>query len=522
MKMPPRIETEALCHTYPNGRMAIQDISVTLEPGDFVALIGQNGSGKTTFAKHLDGLLRPTSGRILFDGADIHKRPIGELSALVGYIFQNPDHQIFSSTVFDELAHGPRNLGLAEADVKRRVEVTIARFGLGDVAEQQPAMRRKVSVASVYAMGTPVLILDEPTTGLDWGAVKVLMSLISELNHQGHTILLITHDMRVVTEYAPRALLLHEGRALRFDSTRRIFQGPELLERLGIQIPPIVELAHRESQPPAGRFSRGAPRKATSMPLTIELYAEGDSWVYRVDPRVKLLFVFCAIIVLFVLRSAAQLFISLVVLSILLLSARVPVRRMTWALRSLLPVSLLMFAIRVIFYPAGTALLTLGPISVTWLALMQGLALGLRIMAMAFAVLAWIYTTDSDAIILSLVKLGIPYEWGFSLSLALRYIPTLSETYDMILEARQARGFNLQATRGLARVRALLPAFVSLMITSFRSTDELAKALEARAFGGRDVPRTYYRVLRFRPVDLLYTFVILVATAAAIALRMPA
>jgi energy-coupling factor transport system permease protein len=181
-----------------------------------------------------------------------------------------------------------------------------------------------------------------------------------------------------------------------------------------------------------------------------------------------------------------------------------------------------MFAIRVIFYPAGTALLTLGPISVTWLALMQGLALGLRIMAMAFAVLAWIYTTDSDAIILSLVKLGIPYEWGFSLSLALRYIPTLSETYDMILEARQARGFNLQATRGLARVRALLPAFVSLMITSFRSTDELAKALEARAFGGRDVPRTYYRVLRFRPVDLLYTFVILVATAAAIALRMPA
>lgn len=255
------------------------------------------------------------------------------------------------------------------------------------------------------------------------------------------------------------------------------------------------------------------------MPLTIELYAEGDSWAHRVDPRVKLLFVLCAVVALFVLQRAGALLISLILLTILLVSARIPLFRMIGALRSLLPVSLLMFTIRVVFYPVGPPLLELGPVAVTWPALMQGLALGLRIMAMAFAVLAWIYTTDSDAIILSLVKMGVPYEWGFSLSLALRYIPTLSETYEMILEARQARGFNLQATRGLDRVRALLPAFVSLMITSFRATDELAKALESRAFGGREVPRTYYHTLRFRAVDGIYALVILLSTGAALLLR---
>jgi energy-coupling factor transport system permease protein len=135
---------------------------------------------------------------------------------------------------------------------------------------------------------------------------------------------------------------------------------------------------------------------------------------------------------------------------------------------------------------------------------------------MAFAVIAWIYTTDSSEIVLSLVKLGVPFEWSFSLTLALRYIPTLGETYDMILEARQARGFNLQATRGLGRVRALLPAFVSLIISSFRASDELAKALESRAFGGRMGERTFYRQLDAQRRDFLLAGLILLMTSGII------
>ncbi len=250
MISPPRIEVQALSYAYPNGRMAIEDISLTIPPGDFVALIGQNGSGKTTLAKHFNGLLRPTSGRVTFDGADIHRKSIGELSALVGYVFQNPDHQIFSSTVSEEIGHGPRNLGLNEAEISERVGKTLARFGLEEWAQAQPAMlsfglRRKVSVASICAMETPVLILDEPTTGLDWGAVVGLMALITEMNGLGHTVLLITHDMRVVTQYARRVLLLDGGHIMGFDSTRKLFQDLDLLERLGIRIPPIIQLTQR-------------------------------------------------------------------------------------------------------------------------------------------------------------------------------------------------------------------------------------------------------------------------------------
>lgn len=256
------------------------------------------------------------------------------------------------------------------------------------------------------------------------------------------------------------------------------------------------------------------------MPITIELYAEGDSWVHKIDPRVKLLFVACAVLVLFVLQSPLTLSLSFALLLVLLLSARIPHPRIKTTIRNLAPVSILMFIIRVIFYPAGPALVSLGPLDVTATALAHGLALAVRIMAMAFAVLAWIYTTDSNAIVLSLVKMGLPFVWGFSLTLALRYIPTLGETYDMILEARQARGFNLQTTRGLGRVRALLPAFISLMIASFRASDELAKALESRAFGGEGQERTFYHRLEARPIDFLFALVILISTLGALFLQL--
>lgn len=250
MIRPPRIQTSGLSHAYEPGITAIQDISITLEPGAFAALIGQNGSGKTTLVKHFNGLLRPTAGEVLFDGDDIRDRSLGELAALVGYVFQNPDHQIFAATVREEIGAGPRNLGLSEGDVQHRIEDSLARFGLGDVAEQQPAMlgyglRRKISVAAVYAMRPPVLILDEPTTGLDWHGIEDLMGLVCELHRQGHTILLITHDMRVVTQYAPETILLHGGQLSRFDRTSLVFQDIGALVEMGIRIPPIVKLGGR-------------------------------------------------------------------------------------------------------------------------------------------------------------------------------------------------------------------------------------------------------------------------------------
>lgn len=239
-----------LWFAYQNNTPALHGLSLAIEEGQFVALIGQNGSGKTTLAKHFNGLLRPTRGQVLLYGENVQKRPVSQLAQSVGYVFQNPDHQIFSATVRDELAAGPRNLGLSEAEVQQRVAEALIDFGLEPLADRQPALlsfglRRKISIAAVYAMQTPILILDEPTTGLDHKSTTELMQLICRLHRQGRTILLITHDMRLVAEYAPRCVVLRQGQLLADDDTRTLFQQADVLQSTHLELPQISQLGRR-------------------------------------------------------------------------------------------------------------------------------------------------------------------------------------------------------------------------------------------------------------------------------------
>lgn len=244
------IETRNLSFKYPDGPRALKDISLKIERGGFLALLGQNGSGKTTLAKHFNGLLSATEGEVIVDGQPAHGRSVGELAKHVGYVFQNPDHQIFSPTTREEIAFGPENLGLDEAEVERRTEQALEYFGLQEYAHHQPAMlsfgiRRKVTIAAVYAMQTPILILDEPTTGLDWRSVEELMQRVIDLHRRGRTILLITHDMNLVAEYAPRCVLLRGGELVADGPTRELFGQAELLRSSDIQAPQITELGRR-------------------------------------------------------------------------------------------------------------------------------------------------------------------------------------------------------------------------------------------------------------------------------------
>lgn len=246
------LETRDLQFSYPDGPPVLQGISLTVESGDFVAIIGQNGSGKTTLVKHFNGLLRPTQGEVLLQGETIGDRGVSALAQHVGYVFQNPDHQIFSATVREELAFGPRNLGLDEASVASRVAAALARFNLESFADRQPAvlgfgLRRKVSIAAVVAMQTPILILDEPTAGLDLKSTTELMRLVGELNQQGYTIILITHDMRLVADYAPRCLVMRAGEVLAYGDTRAIFKQSDLLRETQISLPQICALGQRMS-----------------------------------------------------------------------------------------------------------------------------------------------------------------------------------------------------------------------------------------------------------------------------------
>ncbi len=229
------LRAENVWHTYENGREALK--GVDFEMGEeIVALVGQNGSGKTTLAKHFNGLLKPTRGRVTVDGMDTREHTVAELSRVVGYVFQNPEHMFFEENVFREVAFGPRNLELSEEEIEKRVKWALRVVNLEGYEDRVPyslsgGEKQRLAIACVLAMKPKYLILDEPTTGgLDArNAAGGVIKVIRELREAGHGgVLLITHDMDLVLELAERVVLLQEG--------RKVFDGPPTEEFFSIDL----------------------------------------------------------------------------------------------------------------------------------------------------------------------------------------------------------------------------------------------------------------------------------------------
>lgn len=226
----------------------LRGLDLTIRSGEFVALVGANGSGKTTLTKHFNGLLRPRRGRVSVGGQDTAQRSIGHLARYVGYLFQHPEQQIFGPTVRQEVAFGPHNLNLSPADVKARVEAALVRFDLTDVADKPPAtlsygLRRRITLASLAAMDSAVLVLDEPTVGLDARSLRETFSWLVGLHAQGRTILLVTHDMALAAQYAERIVVLHRGQIIADGAAADLFQQAGLLGRASLAAPPVLALA---------------------------------------------------------------------------------------------------------------------------------------------------------------------------------------------------------------------------------------------------------------------------------------
>lgn len=243
------LRMEGVRYWYPSGVEALRGIDLEVGEGEFVALVGQNGSGKTTLAKHFNGLLRPTSGRVEVFGEDASRLSVKELGKMVGYVFQNPDHQIFAPTVFEEVSFGPRNLGLTGKELRKNVGEALAAVNLTGYEERDPFVltrgeRQRVAVASELAVKPQVLILDEPTTGLDHLQQQSMMEMVSSLNRKGHTIVIITHSMSTVARYARRTVLLDQGSVLMDDTTRKVFSRGDELEKWFLRPPPIVRLSN--------------------------------------------------------------------------------------------------------------------------------------------------------------------------------------------------------------------------------------------------------------------------------------
>jgi energy-coupling factor transporter ATP-binding protein EcfA2 len=215
-----------------------------------MALIGQNGSGKTTVAQIIAGILRPAKGVVKVFGKDVTRQAVMVRGKEVGYIFQNPDYQIFSRSVRDEIAYGLRAWGMGEREVEERVMKVSEMVGLKGLLDEDPfflskAERQRTAVASILALNPKIIILDEPTTGLSPGETTALMDTVRELNKAGTTIITITHDMWVVAKYCSRVVLMSDGRVVLDGPTREVFSNISELEKYDIEVPQVVRLSNK-------------------------------------------------------------------------------------------------------------------------------------------------------------------------------------------------------------------------------------------------------------------------------------
>ncbi len=227
-----RITIEGLVHVYPEGQVrAIDGLDLVIEPGERVALVGQNGSGKSTLVQHLNGLLRPTAGRVLLDGLDAAAQTVAQLARQVAVCFQDPDRQIFAGSVAKEVAFGPRNLGMPGDAQRAAVADALEAVGLTPESSTNPydlgySRRKLLTTASVLAMRTPVVVLDEPTTGQDARGVGRIAAILEQLGAEGRTVIAISHDMGFVAEHFGRVIAMRDGRIVLDGTPAEVFGKP--------------------------------------------------------------------------------------------------------------------------------------------------------------------------------------------------------------------------------------------------------------------------------------------------------
>ncbi|HVO85875.1 MAG TPA: ABC transporter ATP-binding protein [Candidatus Eisenbacteria bacterium] len=241
------IEANDIHFSYPSGVEALKGVSLKIVDGEFVAIMGQNGAGKTTLVKHFNGLLKPTRGKVLVDGTDTAKTSVAKLARSVGFVFQNPDHQLFSETVEEEIAFALRNFGFKEDVTEKRITWALNLLSLSQYRKTSPFMlsggeRKRVALASVLAWDPKMLILDEPTIGQDYEQKEKLRQFILQMRTQDKTIIMVTHDVEFVAECNPRVLLMLEGKITADGEAQKILTDTETLEKASIVPPQIAQI----------------------------------------------------------------------------------------------------------------------------------------------------------------------------------------------------------------------------------------------------------------------------------------
>ena len=253
--MTPLLEIQNLSHVYSEGtpfeHAAIRDLSLSVERGEFIGLIGHTGSGKSTLIQHLNGLLKPTSGKILYNGEDIWKdaKFTRQIRYHVGLVFQYPEYQLFEETVFRDIAFGPKNMGLSEAEIRARVLRAVGFVGISEAElEKSPfdlsgGQKRRVAIAGVIAMEPEVLILDEPTAGLDpAGRESILQNIRDYQKAQNATVIMVSHSMEEIASNVTRLVVMNDGRIARTGTPREVFTHAQELMEIGLDVPQVTRV----------------------------------------------------------------------------------------------------------------------------------------------------------------------------------------------------------------------------------------------------------------------------------------
>ncbi len=251
------VETRNLTYKYSIGTpfetTAVDDVSIVIEQGEFVGVIGHTGSGKSTFIQHLNGLLKQSSGEVLINERNIRDKNVNikDIRFEAGLVFQYSEYQLFEETVYKDIAYGPKNMGLSEEEIDKRVRNAAIQMGLDhELLERSPfdlsgGQKRRVALAGVIAMEPKILILDEPAAGLDpSGRDKVLEEISGYHKNSGTTILLVSHSMEDIVKYANKVLVMNRGRLFCYESTDKVFSMSEELQEIGLDIPQITKLSH--------------------------------------------------------------------------------------------------------------------------------------------------------------------------------------------------------------------------------------------------------------------------------------
>ncbi|MEM1524629.1 MAG: ABC transporter ATP-binding protein [Nitrososphaerales archaeon] len=244
------ITFESVTYTYPNGITALREINLQINDGEMVAIVGGNGAGKTTLIRHINGLLKPSIGRVLVDGLDTRSASVAQLSRKVGIVFQNPDHQLFSENVEDEIKFGLKNFGFPEDIINKRVNWSLKFFDLEEYRKLSPLMlsggeKKRLCLAAVLAWDPKILILDEPTVGQDFIQKERLSQIIKMLLTQGKTVIIVSHDIEFIWPLQPRMIIMSAGRIIADSPSELIFNNISLIKEAHLIKPQLVELYER-------------------------------------------------------------------------------------------------------------------------------------------------------------------------------------------------------------------------------------------------------------------------------------